>query len=149
VADHEAARILVAEDNVINRRVAVKMLQKLGFSPDVAEDGEQAVALHRAAPYDLILMDCQMPGLDGYQATALIRADEAASHARVPIIAMTANAMHGDREVCLQAGMDDYLTKPVNVAQLRSTVFPWLDAVVLTSSVKGQAPAPRPPGDAR
>jgi two-component system, sensor histidine kinase len=125
-----AARVLVAEDNVINRMIASKFLQKLGFMAEVAEDGARAVALHRAAPYDIVLMDCQMPGVDGYQATALIRADERLSGSRVPIIAVTAHAMQGDRETCLAAGMDDYISKPLALEELRRVVSTWLSAPV-------------------
>jgi signal transduction histidine kinase/ActR/RegA family two-component response regulator len=126
-----AVRILVAEDEPINRRIAVKILKDLGFVPEVAEDGARAVALHRAAPYDAILMDCQMPELDGYQATALIRADEMGTNVRVPIIAMTAHAMTGQRETCVAAGLDDYLTKPAR----REQVLEVLSALLATRRV--------------
>jgi PAS domain S-box-containing protein len=120
------SRVLVAEDNLINRRLATTVLEKLGFAPEIAENGARAVELHRAAPYDVILMDCQMPEMDGYQATAMIRADERQSNCHVPIIAMTAHAMVGDREACMAAGMDDYLTKPVAPKTLREILGKWL-----------------------
>ena len=126
VAVDHSAQILVVEDNVVNRRVAVKVLQNMGYKPKFAENGVIAVEMHRATPFDIILMDCQMPEMDGYQATAIIRSDEASSGVRVPIIAMTAHAMKGDRETCLAAGMDDYLTKPVVPAQLRALLDDWL-----------------------
>ncbi len=126
--DARTARILVVDDNLVNRRVAVKVLEMQGFTPDTAVDGLEAVKMHRAAPYDLILMDCQMPEMDGYQATAVIRADERSSSRHVPIIAMTAHAMRGDREICLAAGMDDYVSKPVPLARLQSLLSTWLGA---------------------
>ncbi|MEO0559793.1 MAG: response regulator, partial [Bacteroidota bacterium] len=110
-----ARRVLLAEDNAVNQRVAVRLLERFGLSPDVASDGEQAVAMAVAAaevgqPYELVFMDIQMPRLDGYEATARIQAEVSP----VPhIIAMTANAMEGDREACLAAGLDDYVPKPV------------------------------------
>lgn len=106
------ARVLVVEDNRVNRQVIEMMLQRLGIRPDMAVDGKAGVERARSEAYDLILMDCQMPGMDGYQATAAIRAQETSGH-RTTIIALTANALSGDRERCLDAGMDDYLSKPV------------------------------------
>ncbi len=109
-------RILVTEDNVVNQTVAKRMLVKGGFEVDVAENGEQALLkITSGTQYDLIFMDCQMPRMDGYEASRQIRKFEEASpkNGRVPIIALTANAMQGDREKCLDAGMDDYIAKPV------------------------------------
>jgi signal transduction histidine kinase/ActR/RegA family two-component response regulator len=119
------SRILVVEDNVVNQKVACKLLEKLGHSVEVAEQGEEALRMLDESSYDLILMDCQMPVMDGYEATRRIRAREDAA-AQLPILAMTANAMQSDRELCLDAGMDDYLTKPVRRATLEATLSHWL-----------------------
>ena len=121
------ARILLAEDNAVNQRVASKMLEGLGCLVDVAPDGRQAVAALESTDYDLILMDCQMPEMDRFAATRAIRAREGSGR-RTPIVAMTANAMAGDRERCLDAGMDGYLTKPVRPDELAATVAEWLAA---------------------
>ncbi|MES2705529.1 MAG: response regulator [Verrucomicrobiota bacterium] len=116
-------RILIAEDNAINQKVAIRQLQKLGYTADTAGDGAEVLeALHRI-PYDIIFMDCQMPVMDGYEATRRIRRDYPAP---VHIIAMTANAMTGDREKCIAVGMDDYLTKPVRMTALQDTLNRWI-----------------------
>ena len=125
----KATRVLVAEDNVVNQRVAMRILSKLGYSAELVDNGRAAVEKHRERPYDIVLMDCQMPEMDGYRATRLIRAS-GGSGANVPIIAMIANAMEGDREVCLAAGMSDYLTKPVVPDRLEKMVDKWLGATV-------------------
>ncbi|MGE0441292.1 MAG: response regulator, partial [Gemmatimonadales bacterium] len=116
-------RVLLAEDNVVNQKVAGKILQKLGCRVEIAANGREAIEMHRREPYDLILMDWQMPELDGVEATRAIRADPTLR--QVPIIAMTANAMRGDREECLRAGMDDYLAKPIDAGRLRETLARW------------------------
>ena len=121
-------RVLLAEDNRVNQNVAVKLLAKLGCDADVAANGAEAVDLLAAAEYDLVLRDCQMPELDGYEATAAIRRRELAGGRRIPIVAMTANAMEGDRERCLEAGMDDYVSKPVSRASLGAVLGRWLHA---------------------
>ena len=119
------ARVLVAEDNVVNQRVAVRMLERLGLRADVAANGREAVALFRMAPYDVILMDCQMPEMDGFAATREIRRLED-SEQRVVIVAMTAEAMTGVREKCLAEGMDDYICKPVKLEDLYETMRKWV-----------------------
>jgi signal transduction histidine kinase/ActR/RegA family two-component response regulator len=118
------ARVLVAEDNAINSRVASRMLEKLGFRVDVAANGMEAVDMLEALPYDLILMDCQMPIMDGFEATQEIRRTQG-ERKRIPIIAVTANSMEGDKERCLQAGMDDYIAKPIHAENLREVLERW------------------------
>ncbi len=124
--------VLLAEDNAINQQVARLQLHKLGYQVVLAENGAEAVALYRAAPdrFPIILMDCQMPVLDGLEATRQIRALERETNRHVPIVAMTANAMTGDREACLAAGMDDYLSKPVNRTALVDMLTRWLPTTV-------------------
>jgi CheY-like chemotaxis protein len=108
-------RVLVAEDNRVNQRVVIRMLETAGCCADAVANGREAVDTFARLPYDLVFMDCQMPEMDGYEATRAIRAAERehASGRRVPIVALTANALQGDREHCLAAGMDDYLAKPI------------------------------------
>jgi PAS domain S-box-containing protein len=122
-------RILLAEDNHINQKVATHMLQNLGYQVDVAADGVEAVQLWSAGHYDLIFMDGQMPHMDGYQATEEIRSRERQQGMKaIPIVALTAHALAGDRERCLIAGMNDYLSKPVDVKALRRVLDTWLHA---------------------
>jgi PAS domain S-box-containing protein len=124
-ARYTSARILVVEDNRTNQKVAQKMLEGLGYTADLQVNGQLGVDAHAAAPYDLILMDCQMPVMDGYEASRAIRALKGEAR-NVPIIALTANALEGDRERCLAAGMNDYLTKPLKRERLRTTLEQWL-----------------------
>ena len=137
-------RVLLVEDNVVNQKVAVRMLEKIGVRVDVAANGREALDGWMRIPYDLILMDCQMPEMDGYEATREIRDVEGAPYrlpenlpphdlplriyetSRVPIIALTANALHGDREKCLESGMDDFVAKPVKVEDLEVALFKWI-----------------------
>ncbi len=118
-------RLLLAEDNVVNQKVACRTLEKLGYRVDVAPDGKAAVKAWETGRYDLILMDCQMPVLDGYEATREIRSLELTSK-RTPIVALTAHAMKGADIQCAAAGMDDYLTKPINREKLQSCLDRWL-----------------------
>ena len=119
-------RVLVVEDNRVNQKLAKAMLDKLGLAVSIASHGEEALALIAQQTYDVVLMDCQMPVMDGYQATAAIRAREAGGGKRLPIVALTANAMEGDRDQCLAAGMDDYLAKPYSLTQLQQVLGRWL-----------------------
>ena len=121
-ADGESARILLVDDHPPNRTILLQQLRRLGYAADVAGDGREAVAAVMRTRYELVLMDCLMPEVDGFEATRQIRAWEQRSGNHVPIVAMTANAMEGDREACLRAGMDDYIAKPVRLAQLRRIV---------------------------
>jgi two-component system sensor histidine kinase/response regulator len=121
----EATRVLLAEDNAVNQKVACRTLEKLGYRVDVAVDGQAAVDAWATGRYELILMDCQMPVMDGYEATRQIRAREVHGK-RVPIIALTAHAMKGADATCTAAGMDDYLSKPIDRAQLSACLERWL-----------------------
>ena len=119
-----SARVLVVEDNIVNQKMAVRMLDKMGCRVDVAANGSEAMEKIETSTYDLIFMDCQMPEMDGYETTAAIRRrPNGLKH--IPIIAMTAHAMQGDREKCLQAGMDDYISKPIRKESLTEMVRKW------------------------
>ena len=137
-------RVLVVEDNLVNQKLAVRMVEKLGYRPDVVENGQEALTALKKGEYAAVLMDCQMPVMDGFQATRNIRENEASIASRetsdpferntchasrftphIPIIAVTANAMQGDRERCLAAGMDDYLSKPIKLDELRTALARW------------------------
>ncbi len=115
------ARILLAEDNPTNQIVAIRLLEKLGHLADAVANGKEVLAALKNIPYDLILMDCQMPEMDGYEATAAIRQLEG-EQGKIPIVALTAHAMKGDREKCLEAGMDDYVSKPIDHAELSAAI---------------------------
>jgi CheY-like chemotaxis protein len=121
------ARILVADDNATNQKVAQRMLQRLGYRGDVASTGAEAVNLLGKGHYDAVLMDCQMPEMDGYEASRQIRHNERGGR-HVPIIAMTADALPGERERCLAAGMDDYISKPVKLHVVAAVLERWLAA---------------------
>ncbi|MGE3977583.1 MAG: response regulator [Nitrospira sp.] len=146
VAEHvQHLRILVVEDNIVNQKLAVRMVEKLGYKPDVVENGKEALTALTKGDYAAILMDCQMPVMDGFETTRCIRERETSvsshdssdgsasrsdrapqSTTHIPIIAVTANAMQGDRERCLAAGMDDYLAKPIKLDELRSALARWV-----------------------
>jgi CheY-like chemotaxis protein/HPt (histidine-containing phosphotransfer) domain-containing protein len=137
----KGARILVAEDNEVNQKVAVRILEKAGYRVEVADNGREAVEACERSRYAAVLMDGQMPGLDGFEATRRIR--EAEGEARhTPIIAMTASAMKGDRERCLDAGMDDYVSKPVTPESLDNALKRW---VLASPEVADAAAAPEAP----
>jgi two-component system sensor histidine kinase/response regulator len=143
--EHErgyAGRVLLVEDNPINQRVAQRFLERLGCTVDVAGDGLQGVEASRRASYDIILMDMQMPVMDGLDATRRIREQELPGR-RVPIVALTANAMMAQLELCLDAGMDDYLTKPLDIARLQHVLDRFLpeNAVSATLLAPNDAPA--------
>jgi CheY-like chemotaxis protein/HPt (histidine-containing phosphotransfer) domain-containing protein len=147
VAPHSGSkhRLLLAEDNPVNQRVAVHMLNKLGYAVEVVDNGALAVAAVAGGNFALVLMDCQMPEMDGFEATAAIRGAEAQSR-HLPIVAMTANAMQGDRERCLAAGMDDYLAKPIDISLLATMLAAWLPAEV--ASPEPPAPPAAKPAEA-
>jgi two-component system, sensor histidine kinase and response regulator len=120
-------RVLLVEDNRVNQEVARSMLRRDGWTVMTAENGRQALEILGRETFDIVLMDCQMPEMDGFQATAAIRAAEAGSARRTPIVALTANAIEGDREACLRAGMDDYLPKPISRDVMRAILRRWYD----------------------
>jgi CheY-like chemotaxis protein len=138
--DANGSRILVAEDNAVNQRLVGRLLEKAGYAFQIAVNGKEAVEAVQREHFDLILMDVQMPVIDGETATRAIRASEKGSLRRIPIIALTAHAMQGDRERCLEAGMDDYLAKPIQVAVLEDKLAYWV-----TRSSKSETPATQPP----
>jgi CheY-like chemotaxis protein len=115
-------RILLAEDNVVNQKVAVRLLERMGYRPDVASNGCEALeAVHRQ-PYDVVLMDVQMPEMDGLEAARRIRSEFDATK-RPRLVALTANVLQGDKQMCLEAGMDDYLAKPLDLVHLRDALL--------------------------
>ena len=121
----DALRVLVAEDNEVNQKVAVRMLERMNCSVDVVPNGRDAVERFAAGhQYDIVFMDCHMPDMDGFTATEQIR-DFERDGARVPILALTASVMQEDRERCFDAGMDDFLTKPISRSELEAAVAKW------------------------
>ena len=131
------ARILVAEDNAVNREVVTSQLRKLGYQADSVDNGAAAVDAVEGGGYDLVLMDCQMPVMDGFEATLRIRGSK---HAEIPIVAITAYAMASDRDRCLHSGMSDYLAKPVDFEQLAVTLAKWLPAQDEVTGSQATAP---------
>jgi CheY-like chemotaxis protein len=119
-------RVLLAEDVLVNQKVATILLEKAGYRVDVVENGKEAVEAVRQLSYAAVFMDVQMPEMDGFEATGVIRGQEELSGHHVPIIAMTAHALEGDRERCLDAGMDDYIAKPLQPKELIATLEKWL-----------------------
>ncbi len=144
-----ALRILLAEDNITNQQVALGILKKLGVRADAVANGAEAVRSLEAIPYDLVLMDVQMPDMDGLEATRRIRDPRSSVlHHDIPIVAMTAHALQGDRELCLKAGMNDYVTKPVSAPALSGAMRRWLPQIGDTASTPvllGPAPTPAAP----
>jgi two-component system sensor histidine kinase/response regulator len=131
IAPISSARILVVEDNAVNQKVVQKLLERQGHRSDLAGDGFEALIALRERPYDLVLMDCQMPEMDGFEATRQLRdPDSGVRDTTIPVIALTANAMQGDRERCLEAGMNDYLTKPISPRALADALSHWLPGKV-------------------
>jgi two-component system, sensor histidine kinase and response regulator len=126
--------VLVVDDNKLNLQVARGLLEKIGVSVEVANNGREALEALRLKNFSMVFMDCQMPELDGYEATKLIRKAEQNTERRTPIIAMTANAMKGDREKCLAVGMDDFLSKPIDVSKLKAAIKHWLPQEVESNS---------------
>jgi CheY-like chemotaxis protein len=133
------SRVLLAEDNAVNQTLALRLLEKHGYSVIVASNGAEAVAAFENDRFDVVLMDIQMPEMDGFEATAAIRAKEKLTGGHVPIVAMTAHALKGDQERCISAGMDAYVSKPIRTSELFSTLESMLAG-------KGSAPADRPSG---
>ena len=142
-------RVLLVEDSPINQYIAAEMLRRLGLAVNLAANGAEAVDLVRANGYDLVLMDCHMPHMDGFAATRHIRAWEsiAAERPPLPIVALTANAMDGDREACIEAGMSDYLSKPITGAELAAMVARHLSAHKTAMPDRPGRPAAAPPTD--
>ena len=126
----KGVRVLIAEDNQVNQKVVIKQLQKIGYKADAVANGAEALEAATTVSYDVILMDCQMPDMDGFAATREIRRREGIAGLHTPIIALTANALEGDRDRCLAAGMDDYLSKPVKIESLRATLEKWAGRAV-------------------
>ena len=134
-----AIRILLAEDNIINQKVGLNQLLKYGYQADVVADGNEVLEALSRTPYDIIFMDCQMPEMDGYETTVAIRAreqDRSPGEPPVYIIAITANAMQGEKEKCLALGMNDYLSKPVQGFELQAALERWKNALHLMSSAR-------------
>ncbi|MDO9118608.1 MAG: PAS domain S-box protein [Nitrospira sp.] len=137
--------ILLAEDNAVNQEVTLGMLEVLGCTATAVENGRQAIELLASQPFSVILMDCQMPEMDGFAATRTIRRQEQNTGTRIPIVALTAHALQGDRELCLAAGMDDYLSKPFTIEQLRTVIHRWLPSPSQPTQVDAAQASAAPP----
>jgi CheY-like chemotaxis protein len=133
-------QILLADDNLVNQHLTLRLLEKRGHNVTLASNGRDAIAALKKSRFDVVLMDVQMPVMDGFEATAVIRKDEESTGVHLPIIAMTAHAMEGDRQRCITAGMDGYITKPVKIEDLVETV----ESLALSSQVAATAPTPAP-----
>ena len=120
------AHVLIVEDNLLNQKLALRMLEKIGCRADLAGNGRDAIRMIEKGGYDLVFMDCQMPEMDGYEASAIIRQREKESGQRLPIIAMTAHTMTGDRDKCMEAGMDDYISKPIRKEDILQVISKWV-----------------------
>jgi two-component system, sensor histidine kinase len=134
-----SGEVLLVEDNEVNAFIASMTLESLGVTCQLARNGEVAVELFKTHTFDVVLMDCEMPVMDGYEAVGLMRAIEAedAARTRTPVVALTAHALTGDREACLERGMDDYLTKPFDRNALAHTLSKWLPATTPVSEASG------------
>jgi two-component system sensor histidine kinase/response regulator len=142
--DAQSLMVLLADDNIVNQQVALAQLKKLGLRAVVVPNGRAAVEEVARRKYALILMDCQMPELDGFEATAAIRRTEGGANSRIPIIGLTAHAMEGDRERCLAAGMDDYLSKPTSLEKLSKMIKKWFSSTSSGASGASIAPPEEP-----
>ena len=143
---HKKLRILVAEDNLVNQRLVIRMLEKMGHVPKVAQDGQEAISLVASESFDLVFMDVQMPQMDGLTATRKIRESETAKRTHIPIVAMTAHAIKGDKEHCLEAGMDGYVSKPVSSKQIEEVIATILGADDKAETVKEMKMRPNSTG---
>jgi CheY-like chemotaxis protein len=134
ISSAEPLHVLVVDDNDVNLRVAAKMLDRLGCTAETVLSGRLALAALAEKPFDLVLMDCQMPDMDGYEATEALRRHEATAGGHTPVLAVTAGTAAGDRERCLNAGMDDYVAKPLKMETLAKALEPWRSAARRTAA---------------
>ncbi len=137
---YDGSRVLVVDDNAVNQQVVSVMLEQCGCTVDVAANGVEALHQVKLLPYDIVLMDCQMPEMDGYEATRRIRVDEQGLGRHLPVVALTANAMAGDADKCLAAGMDDYLSKPIRPDDLAQVLAKWLKPAAISNEAHASEP---------